>query len=359
MKNVKQWLRIDPLDTLFFKGSESMVAGQDHEVGTIFPPMPSTITGALRGAILGQRNILGDFISDDHAALDAVKKQYPHLGTPEKAGFDILGPVFEYRGDKDQLDIFLPAPAHWFGALKNLEDGVKVTIQASQPIQSIVEATGMTGSVPEPLWVIKPAAQDMKNLTGFLVNKTAFDSMKNGKADLFYSGCLKHARSSLPMVLPLSAIFGREDRVGIALDDTADTRRVKTGHLYATSHARLKSGISLVIGLSEALIPDYLDETGILQLGGELRVVGYEQYKDPISISAASGTWAMALTPIPARQLDSSGLDQHPRASGALIRMGGWDMKKGFHKDMIAYFPAGTTIHVDKNTPLPFGFTHI
>ena len=52
------WIEIDPLDTLFFGGTESMVAGENHEADTMFPPMPATLTGAVRSAILGQKGIL-------------------------------------------------------------------------------------------------------------------------------------------------------------------------------------------------------------------------------------------------------------------------------------------------------------
>jgi CRISPR-associated protein Cmr3 len=40
---IRQWIEIDPLDTLFFRGSEPMVAGESHEVGSLFPPIESIL----------------------------------------------------------------------------------------------------------------------------------------------------------------------------------------------------------------------------------------------------------------------------------------------------------------------------
>ena len=112
--DIKQWIEIDPLDTLFFRGSEPMVAGQNHEVRSVFPPMPSTILGALRTAILAQRGVsLAAFLQ--HEESSPVVQSLPLLGSAEKSGFAVAGPLIEAEIAGGARETFLPSPAHWFG----------------------------------------------------------------------------------------------------------------------------------------------------------------------------------------------------------------------------------------------------
>lgn len=85
------WLAIDPVDTLFFRGAESMEAGENHEVDTMFPPMPATITGAIRTAVLRQNGIApADYLKNPAT----WQRQYPLLGIPNQPGFSLIGPLF-------------------------------------------------------------------------------------------------------------------------------------------------------------------------------------------------------------------------------------------------------------------------
>ena len=160
MNTIKQWLRLTPVDTLFFKGSEPMVAGQNHEAATVFPPMPETIMGAIRAAILGQRRIsLRDFLNGDKEKY----AEHPCLGIPEKPGFELAGPVFEVTGSK--RDIFLPAPAHWFAdSFKNMKADDVVPVRPAQVCSSRFKTLGLKGSVPAPLWVLKPEQEGMSKM---------------------------------------------------------------------------------------------------------------------------------------------------------------------------------------------------
>jgi CRISPR-associated protein Cmr3 len=115
----------------------------------------------------------------------------------------------------------------------------------------------------------------------------------------------------------------------------------------------------MAIGLSEPLIGHYLDEAGVLQLGGEARMVRYELLDEPKILPKGKSGWIMALNSFPYAMLAAQGFEGLPRCSGPLTRMGGWDMQKGFHKDMTAFLPAGTVIKVEEERPIPFGFIRI
>lgn len=117
----------------------------------------------------------------------------------------------------------------------------------------------------------------------------------------------------------------------------------------------------MAVALSEKLTPDYLDQTGILRLGGEQRIARYETLDDnkaPVVRLIKDGS-LMTLSPLGMDALKNQGIDQCLRASGPLQRIAGWDMQKQFHKPVTAYLPAGTVIITDNNVTIPFGFISI
>ena len=73
---------------------------------------------------------------------------------------------------------------------------------------------------------------------------------------------------------------------------------------------------------------------------------GYQLVEAPQLPHVEGGKYYYALSPLPSSLPES--LRTMPRASGKLLRVGGWDMQKGFHKPLSAWFPAGTVIQ--KNT---------
>ncbi|MEW6750604.1 MAG: type III-B CRISPR module-associated Cmr3 family protein [Candidatus Latescibacterota bacterium] len=351
---IEQWLRIEPLDTLFFKGAEPMIAGVNHEVGTIFPPMPQTLVGAIRGAILGQRRIDPQAFM---AGTAAEARQHPLLGTPEAAGFRVLGPLFEVEQPAGGSVLLCPAPAHWLADLDATRPGEPLRIQTARPMAAAVAALGLASSTSEPLLVPEPASDRLRSLAGWWANPAAFAAVGADGADVPFLGRVDDLTAG-PAILPLAALAVRETRVGIAL--TPGLRRVRQGHLYGTTHVRLCKGVRLVAGLSARLAPVTLDRHGILQLGGEQRVASYQCLdQDAFRLPAGAGGWAVALMPVPWRELASSALAGLPRASGPLLRMGGWDMKERFHKPTTAYLPAGTAIRRIGGEAVPFGFIGI
>jgi CRISPR-associated protein Cmr3 len=360
MKSIKQWLRLAPVDTLFFKGSEPMVAGQNHEAASVFPPMPETIMGAIRTAILGQRDIsLRSFLNGDRDKY----ADHPCLGTPERPGFEIAGPIFEITGRK--RDIFLPAPAHWFaGSLKEAKPGTTVPVRPAQVCAPQFKALGLKGSVAAPLWVLKPEQEDLKSMSGMWVNLRAFETVTAGGGELHFAGheteTMKDHDPSVATVASAGCFYASESRTGIALESNR-SRRVRKGYLYTFTQVRMQPNVNLLVGLSQSIAPNSLDEQGLLQLGGEQRIVKYE-VAEAVRLPAGDSGWMYALGPVKAGLLqdEQADLADFPRASGPLIRMSGWDMKTRFHKPVSAFYPAGTVINVgSENGNNFFGFLNI
>lgn len=354
MTLARQWILIDPLDTLFLKGSEPMVAGENHEVRSVFPPMPSTMRGAIRTAIIQQRGIsLMDFTASE----PTVVQNYPLLGTWDNPGFEVVGPLFQVQIGGGDTEWLIPAPAHWFAAVpQSTEDGQTVQVTVAERLPDSTGTLGICGSVRDPMWVLNPTDWDMRSLAGYWTNAVTMERVSTGSHSVNIHTSLEKITANEPFVVGLGALFGNEVRVGIALD--AGTRRARTGHLYSATHVRLRPGVAMAVGFSEELIPTHLDTEGILQLGGEQRIVRYTLAKKP-PLKGGTSAWVMSLSLVPFKALEKFGWDGFHRASGPLTRMGGWDMKMGFHKPMTAYLPAGTVIMVGQDIPLPQGFVRI
>lgn len=376
MQEIRQWLLLDPLDTLFFRGGEAMIAGEDHEVTTVFPPLPSTLAGALCTAALLQRGLLSRFLAA--GAADPALPDYPLLGRPGAPALQVLGPLFQVTTRDGTPEYFFPAPAHWFitsaaeeqckkliarpeeerekGEGGKEKKEVEVEVRVGEVRKEIYDSLGLRGTVSQPVWVQNPPADDPKSLTGFWANRAAFEAVAKG--DKVFCSPLEELVAGRPTVLPLSGLYVRESRVGIALERA--TRRVRRGHLYSTTQVRLLPQVKIVAGLDQELIPPYLDPEGLLVLGGEQRVAHYQELTSGPALPQGNSDWLLALMPQPFALLVQQGWRDKPRASGPLVRRGGWDLHKQFHKDTVAYLPAGTVIKVeDRHAALPFGFLRL
>ena len=324
------WMIIDPVDTLFFRGAESMEAGENHEVDTMFPPMPQTIVGAIRTAVLTQQGIMP---ADDLAA----PEKYPFLGPPEKPGFSLTGPLFLVHGET----LLLPAPAHWFADLPDPWIAKNVTVQAASPLRGA--PLGLCGSTPEPFWVETPRAADLKSLGGCWATPAVFAKMTTGEAEIELLAQAGDLSAGQAAIIAPGGLFVREERLGIALERS---RTARDGHLYSSVHIRLRRGVELAAGIAGAHeIP--LAPAGLIQLGGEQRLCRYRLSRE-LTLPESKGPMSMALSPVAMDAL-AGGLEHCPRASGKLLRIGGWDMRKKFHKPMRAWLPAGTVFATEIN----------
>lgn len=364
MNEVKQWIQLDPLDTLFFKGSEPMIAGESHEVNSVFPPMPSTLLGALCTAILQQRGLKPEDFTRQEGPDPKITEKFPFLGRPGdeeyEPDYQITGPIFLLNPGQAKQTWVLPVPAHCFAKVPDYpEDGEKLQVVQASLFPDIAQPLGLSGTVADPLWIIDPPERDMESLSGYWINQAGLKDM-SARSDQFavqIRTSVESVKPDEPAIMRLTTLFGNEARVGIALED--GIRRARKGYLYTTTQVRLKAGVNMAIGLSEELIPAYLDKQGILQLGGEQRMVHYLQLSDGPDLSESKSPWMMALSPFPYKELEIKGWKNCPWASGRLIRMGGWDMKKGFPKCMKAYLPAGTVVLVGEDAAVPYGFIRL
>jgi CRISPR-associated protein Cmr3 len=351
-------IELTPVDTLFFRGAEPMEAGESHHLSTLFPPMPSTLLGALRTAMMVKHSIaFRDYLRGEYEA-DMLVKQL--LGEPNQAGFAVCGVLFVVSDAKGNSQVLFPVPAHWYADSNELEASTQrcapLTLREALPLPAAAARLGIVTHLDGPLrWVTPGQTAAVKPLAGMWMTK----SVSSGSGQATVVSEAKSLLSGQAALLPPSALFEREVRTGIARDN--QLRAVVEGHLFTAPHIRLKPGVSL-LALVDQDLNSALGETGILQLGGEQRVASFRLQESPLATSSPSSTW-VTLAPLSAQRRHE--LEAAALATSGLQRVGGWEMKagggtsgknQGFHRDMVGWYPAGTTLFFESPKPVAPGF---
>ncbi len=291
------WYVFKPTDTLLFKDASSSNKGEDHTAGTLFPPADNTIIGALRTTMLREAGVRFQDYHDgkiDSALLNVVG----HAGKP--APFELCGFLIR-KGEC----VYVPTPYHWFTDKDKPQKVYKA---------EYVESPLITTEFPL-LWA-RGMEYELENLGGRWIALEDFDKPRD------------------EAIRPTTDFFDHEIRTGNAL---SAARNVLDGHLYSFTHIRLQEDVSLLFGVTQELL---LKKQGILTLGGEQRWGAYEEIDRPALPEGNSGLF-MALTPVEATEATSEKLI----ATGKLLYRGGWDLDKGFHKPMTAFYPAGSVFN--------------
>ncbi len=308
-----EWFEFIPTDTIFFRGAEPMEMGESHTSKLNFPPPLSTIIGAVRTMILKQNKVpFRKYYSGD---ID--KKILEITGKfNEKAGFNLIGPYF-----KIDNDVYIPAPYNWYFEKKN-KDNKKIEIIKSEKIDCEFIKTDK-----EELYWAKNVNDEVETLGGKWI-KIQDISKKNGEEIEYKTN---------------TDLFVTELRTGIALETKA--RNARKGHIYQFNHIRFKKGVSMIYSIDKDLP---LSEKGVLQLGAEQRFGGYSKVREIIFPENKGSGLYMSLSMIE----KSDQANDAVVATGKPVYLGGWDLKKGFHKPMVGYYPAGSVFNKKFNDNL-------
>lgn len=316
-----RWFEIDPLDTLFFRGAEPMEPGETHVQSLEFPPLPQTLIGAIRTAALAQSGITfmpgwQSQVSEEVRATIGIEPEPP-------ATFRLIGPLFAYKGEP-----LYPVPADW----RRRTDGHVTRLSLKE--QALISQWGVRhsgGPISLP-WLQQEAGKDAE-VKGWVTVANLIGGDQVEKVDL----------------IEQDALFAAESRMGLALEG----RRAKEGHLYSTSHLRLRSGVTMVFGL-DGVQPSVFPDEGLLQWGGEQRLVRYHARTPVTWPQAKTGSRWVAVVPLEAARLDPAGpalrLDGQPIplsawVSGKFRKIGGWDLARQRHKPLTSWFPAGAVFY--------------
>lgn len=328
-----RWFEVDPLDTLFFRGAEPMEPGETHVQSLEFPPLPQTLVGAVRTAALARAGVR--FASGWQNLAPAEVRASIGVDSQSPATFSLFGPLFAYRGEP-----LYPVPADWRRTKDERIVRLRLVDVASR--WGVSHAAGPVG-LP---WLF--GEPDKEAVVRGWVSATSLSAGDRGdELNILSVRVLEKLSSdaSLTGIIEPDALFDTESRVGLALDG----RRAKEGHLYSTSHIRLRSGVTMLFGL-DGVSPSVFPDTGLLQWGGEQRLVQYRERSVVTLPRAESGSRWLAVVPIPAEKVDQENRtlrlddDVVPLSSWVsekFRKVGGWDLAKREHKPLASWFPAG------------------
>ena len=247
-------VRLDPVDTWFFRDGTPFTAqsAPQEDVGSLFPPHPPTLVGALRAALARANgwNGQGQWCS---AMCDVLGDGPEDLGAVSFAGPFLL---------RDAKPLFR-APRHLLGASDSgrweprafLSPGAPVTCDLGDNVR-LPELNERTLQAGDDEW-LTPSGLNAA-LRGQLPGTDEVESSK----------CL----------------WSTEPRIGLARDD--DTRSAKEGMLYSSRHVRLHRGVSL--GVRIAGVPaDWTRPFGQLApLGGESRLAELQEWDSNLHFDA-------------------------------------------------------------------------
>ena len=238
-------IKIDPMDTLFFRDGKPFTMGEDTWASGIFPPYPSVIYGALRSA----------YFSDHINEFKKVNER----DDPTR-NLKIKGIYFSEGNNKN--NIYLPLPNDCVHKKGNAEDRVTVLPMA--------ELTGVKSSCPTQYVMKSKITEKVENVDGGLINLISLEEYLECTKDSF-SSILKTAERILP-----------EPKIGISINE--ETGTTEEGKLYRVDMRRLKNkrgeSLSVIIDFEGLNLP----ESGMMKLGGEGKAVSYHKL-GPIDLS--------------------------------------------------------------------------
>ena len=311
-----------PVDTLFFRGSEPMVMGENHSSNFNFPPPVHTVEGAIRTLL---------YFKDKNKYRDIIR-----IGE-KKGDFNIIGPMFLVSGE-----IFVPAPYSWYKEKSQKSDKPYLNKKSEETkelrhISKFAEIFKKT----EPIKVFKSTFIEGAGLIKTKSNKIYWVKADNGElvsigGNWINFNDLISDSSEKVKVFSIDQFFNKEPRTGIALKG----RTVRKSHIYTFTHARLMEDVEIIFGVDKNM--PFEDEE-ILTLGAEQRfgslkrLKNFENFKEKFNSDNKNGEY-MSLSIIEGNKE----ANEHIIASGQIKYIGGWDLHKRFHKGIVGYYPAGT-----------------
>jgi CRISPR-associated protein Cmr3 len=335
-------LQLEPLDTLFFRDGTPFAADNSapSDAGGIFPPFPSSITGALRAALARSNGWSGS------GRWSAEHNQALGPGPDDLGLLSFIGPLLLHKGTP-----LFPAPLHLQGSPTEAGWTPRALLQPGAPVNCDL---GPAARLPDlPAHIQGAERRSLKPGEGWWLKPAGLEAVLRG--ELPEPETLVHSLQ----------LWQSEPRIGIARDSS--TRTAASGMLYTSRHVRLASGISLGVEI-HGLGPEWNEPCGALfPLGGESRMAECSEWKNDLrlamplaGIAATRRLLIVALTPLDLPNDQAlghsplSGLG-HTRVISACLgppqRIGGWDSLARRPLPLQTFLPAGSVLFCELSDP--------
>ena len=348
-------LFLQPNDTFFFRDGRPFTKGEQSEGHSIFPPLPSTVLGALRTAYIAEFGNLSLFYSGQMCKMIGTRKSLNNA-------IRVRG-VFLANNRDNRLDIFFPVPLDLIykkNAAK--DDSIPLHLLTPQSENFI-----SNGTINNPLsWSTSESIDS--NADGLLRMGTIKRYLKGNDKNL--------------LLINRTTLIERESKTGIAR--SRHTLSSEEHMLYRIDMSRFKNRDGNYGFVVDYECPKSLPQEGFLKLGGEGKSFVYrhsncnlyslshhlEEVKCAIQSTGrfklyfATPTilkqgwlpsWLKSNTlsgKYPQKNAEPISLKLITAAISKPIPVGGWDMAKGKAKPTYRAVPAGSVYYFeldDKN----------
>ena len=315
-------IKIDALDTLFFKDGKPFNMGDETWADGMFPPPQSVIAGALRTAYFG-------YHPEDLPKANGPDD--PTTGLKIRATALMTGETVYYHAPLDMV------------VDKSQTEKKKARLE---PLE-LTEPSGLTSS---PLKKVLSFSRDGKIDTaqGLLIDAGSLSSWLNGR------------KGKMPF-LRLSELVTTEAKTGIGRENS--TRSVAEGKLYRVGMKRpvsaegfVESKLSIVVDFTGFDLPS----AGFLKLGGEGKVASWKEFDQDLipprpELPSGDGELIIKLYLLTPGVFPEGALPTLPAGTGAeviaastgkALYFGGYDMKAGEPKPMKLAVPPGSVYYI-------------
>ncbi len=333
---VRRLLRLDPLDTLFFRDARPFGPRTRAESGL---PKPQTIAGALRTAFLRLADIPPERVGREVAAGNSFATAVHAVAgsSPEAAaigGLRFRGPWFWRDGD-----ILFPVPA----TLRQPKGSPLGPFGRLDPLPAERALPGWKAPAPRmrPLWI--HGRQRLEPVRGYVTHRGMHRFLCGGVPE---PDDIVRARD----------LYGFQSRTGIAVDPKTST--AAEGQIYGARMLMLREGVSLSVEISAPrhleAVRRLMPESGAsVPLGGESRRVlaSMETSAAPPGEPVSEGRAALAVLTTPGLfdgwrppdvELVAASVPGHEPVSGwSLARGGPKPNRFAVAAGSVFFFPAG------------------
>ena len=343
-------LFLQPNDTFFFRDGKPFTKGEQSVGHSIFPPLPSTVLGALRTAYIAEFGNLPLFYSGGMQDM---------IGTRESLCNAIqLRGVFLASSRQNRLEMFFPVPLDLIYK-KSDEQVENIPLHL---LSSTSKNFASNGAIDCPLtWSIPES-----------IDSDADGLLSLGAIKRYFQGNIDNL-----LLTNRTRLIEKESKTGIAR--SKDTLSSEDHMLYRIDMSRFRNSDGNYGFFVDYECTKHLPQKGLLKLGGEGKSFVYEHNNfdvNQLSTHLASvkitlqstGRFKLYFaTPTIFHQgwlpswLDSDTLsgkypipDKLPislklitAAVGKPISIGGWNMAKGEPKPTYSAVPAGSVYHFE------------
>lgn len=329
-------IRIEALDTLFFRDGRPFVAASRAESGL---PSPQTLTGALRTGLLNKVGcdfeLLGQALRDQASLTEALADQE----LAEIADLRVRGPWLA-DCSSSQVRPFLPVPT----VLRQLKQGNE--LKRLSPMRKAMPGWSHPQKLL-PLWLSERA--NLESASGFLA-LSAMQQFLNGETP------------SAQALIPQHMLYSLEERTGIGVD--AERQSAEEGRIYSLQLLRLHPGIGFYaeVEVPDAYVSTLAGQQWVLHFGGEGRRARF-QFEAPLEwpkASKASANQAIVRVLTSPAIVDDPAFIQHWGLQAAALApwqgISGWDLARRGPKPLRWVLPAGSTLYFDSQQSPPPAF---